>query len=219
MSTFPNLTSYLASEKLRLELFLRESDYLAGATRTLPMHISKGHLDSVAQSVQDAYRKKPLSVERVKEWVKGMAPEAALTEETERQISDIVENILNNIHRPRHNYDVKETVALMSKILAAMGSKSFFETDNGKLARLLVNYVATWHQIPVFTFEMQDRNAYNAMCSSEQSAQTYLIQKIQEAVFDRMGRLLPLVKDDNLTCEYDDGQGHRLFVEWHELYK
>lgn len=218
MLTPPNWPGYLAAEKGRLELFLRESDHLAGVSRTPPIQISKGHFAALSQSQIDAYRKRPLSVERVKEWVKGMSEGNVLTEENQNQLFEIVEKILNNVQRPRANFEVKETVTLMGWILSTMASTPLFEEDKGRLARLLVNYVATWHQVPVFTFEVQDLNSYQEMCSSEQKAKTYLSRKVQEAVFDHVGRLLTFKKDENNTSLYTDDAGHTLLVEWHALF-
>ena len=99
-----------------------------------------------------------------------------------------------------------------------------FADGNGRVGRLIANYIATFCQRPaiVFKSEMIERNEYYRAHKSPKTMARFMAMKIQEAIFGSIvsdGGLLFKVEDlSGATCRYESGDRKcREQYEWHSL--
>jgi Fic family protein len=92
-----------------------------------------------------------------------------------------------------------------------------FVDGNGRVGRLVLNYVATWCAVPIVIVRLAERSAYYQAHRSKLAMRVFIAGKIREAVFSVSGERLPLTGGDDRAAIYSAEDGESLVVEWHEL--
>lgn len=95
-----------------------------------------------------------------------------------------------------------------------------FVECNGRVGRLLANYIVMVFSYPLIIFKASERPDFIAIHQSEKSMRCYMGKKIQEAIFSEEGRILQLRENYGYSATYHNPMirdSEILTVEWHKL--
>lgn len=95
-----------------------------------------------------------------------------------------------------------------------------FADGNGRVGRLIANYIATFCHRPIIVFnsEMIEKNEYYRAHSSKEEMSCFMAKKIQEAIFRNGQIFIKTNKDESLTGFYQSRDGNdKILYEWHSL--
>ncbi len=95
-----------------------------------------------------------------------------------------------------------------------------FADGNGRLGRIVANYIATSCQRPIIVFEsdMIPRNRYYEAHDNSKQMVCFMAKKVQEVIFGLNHQLLFRKKTLGLTSIYESKDGHcQESYEWHSL--
>lgn len=94
-----------------------------------------------------------------------------------------------------------------------------FVDGNGRVGRLIANYVATLHQRPLIVFRAGERPAYYAAHRNKAAMRVFIADKIRERVRMWSGEIADREKSYGATDSYRTASGSGTLVEWHDLLR
>lgn len=221
-------------------------DYSDSAYQT----IDRGHFGAFLLSQQAAASGEPLSIKKIKEWQRLITteqrPYVPIDDEEVGHLRSpaLPKNVRIGSHIPpgyndvptlldaliertnevlknyKHMDDVSFSIFLGSTFLEFEKIHPFAD-GNGRVGRLIANYIATYYGRPIIVFnsEMIERNAYLRSHDSKEAMIIFMAQKIQEAVFGIDGKVLIRTKVlPGSSGEYvSEAGGQKTVVHWHHL--
>lgn len=138
-----------------------------------------------------------------------------------QQLDALIDTINERLRSPDQFQDDVKYCQFLGSVFQRFEEIHPFVDGNGRVGRLIVNYIATYCKRPLIIFrsESSERNEYNEAHKSSKAMIQYMAKKIQEVIFGLNGDLL--VKSDDLSgatsrykSTHDDYQE---LYEWHEL--
>ena len=181
--------------------FLSESNLLEGLPeikykKNLP---PEGYLGAFLIAKSEASKKTPLSAKRVEFWHSMMqnANNDNDSESNDQTISSIVDNINKRLDTLKTKHESSDIVTAIAESLHEFEKTQPFKKDNGRVARLVANYIAKFCRVPSLVFKNSEKELY-ASSIKEENASGFvklLKNKIREAVYDPMGNECTLIEE------------------------
>jgi hypothetical protein len=173
-----------------------------------------GHGAALMDSQKSAADRRPLHVEDITRWQNQLT--GSLSTVTSKALTELVEDINNNLG-PSRPSSIVDVVQLIADSLHRFHAINPFPSANGRLERLLANYIATFCAVPILIFRARERDQLADGFHDVVAMRLYVADKLREAVFDREGNLLLRDQAFGSTDSYRNPSGGTLLVEWHEL--
>ena len=211
--------------------FVTESDALAGIVG-ISYDERHGHLGAFLAAQRSARQGRGLTLEDLCNWQRAiaeeqqvhgypLAPQGAGSLRSPELAGDVAA-LLAELNANIATYAFRQTP--MSAVAAVIGDTHSrvsvvapFRFANGRVCRLLANYIASACRIPILVFRSTDEHAL-AEAGQRLDMRVLVARKIREAVFDRYGQLMRRVAEYGLSDRYRGPEGDtQLVVEWHEL--
>jgi hypothetical protein len=211
-------------QESQIAQFLTQSVKLLDANYASPADTKTGIYAAFLDSQTKAKERQKINLEDLVGWHAMIANELKIPVETLSPASTqktryILARFLDHLGQMTQLINPFLLVDTMAYLLHDFEQAAVFGAENGIVCRLLINYAATWCNIPIILFSTKEKEMYLAGVEDLKSARLYLSQKIREYVFDHRGNLLKRVSKGDLADDYEDEQGHHLRVEWHALHK
>lgn len=93
-----------------------------------------------------------------------------------------------------------------------------FVDGNGRVGRLIANFIATWYSVPILVFRASERPEFYSAHSNMAAMRCFMGKKLQEAVFNENGVIFLLDKHDGTQAIYrHPGIEKPMVIEWHNL--
>lgn len=227
---------------LRVIEFLTESSKIDNIQidYASPKHqkIRQGYFDAFIESQADARKKDPLNLRKIVHWqhmiadddttqLEGKVTSPLESEEVLSSLQDLLEKVNQSLAECKWYNDV-EFCKLLGNTLQQFTHLHPFpaEKENGRMARLLANYIATYCGKPLLVFKSTsaEKKAYQIAIASQEKMWIFIAQKIQEAVFSLNGELMfpsPSTKKEDtgrMGILYKSTSGNEeLLIQWHQL--
>ena len=184
--------------------------------------LDKGHFGAFILSQNRAKNYEPLTIPEIKKWQKLITEEQVLHNHhiEQKEIGHIrgpllQKNVRVGPHIPPHFSHVPTLLdSLVEEINESLKKNNFrddvefckflgssfqkfeaihpFADGNGRVGRLIANYIAAYCRRPIIVFEseMTERNEFYRAHDSEKKMWCFMAKKIQEAVFGTDGQIL-----------------------------
>lgn len=225
---------------LRAIEFLTESSKIddISINYTSPEHqtVGKGYFGAFIDSQADATKREPLNLHKIVHWQQMIADEdlskledPSYSESKEKNLSSL-SNLLIQVNQSleeRKWYDDAEFCKIVGNSLKEFTElHPFLDKENGKMARLIANYLATYCGKPLLVFKStsSEKDAYQIAIASPQGMWIFIAQKIQEAVYSLSGELMvpmPVSREEDKlrmsTMYKSTSSNEELLVQWHKI--
>jgi hypothetical protein len=134
----------------------------------------------------------------------------------------LVEDINEKLRDPETLKDDASYCRFLGEAFQRFESIHPFVDGNGRVGRLIANYIATYAGKPLIVFksEYRENNIYYKAHESPEAMAVFMAFKVQEAVFGINGQILIKRYASGLTGHYESIDGKtQEDVEWHPLFK
>lgn len=187
----------------------------------------RGHAGAFRDSQQLARTRTPLTPADVYRWQKLIAEETTRDAHPDKNIHaapvidafvEEVQQALRNATKDTEWKPSPVTVAtIVGDLFYRFESLRPFGVANGRTARILVSYLATYLGQPIIVFRLSDKSEYDAARRSAIAMRAFVGKKMCEARFDPMGRLMLYAGTSGDTDRYADHEGRRFLIQGDEL--
>lgn len=225
---------------------IKEIDYHDSAHRVL----NKGHFGAFVLSQESARKREPLTAKKIIEWQKMITeeqiPYGHVISQDEvgkirshslpknvrvgphvapdfSRVPTLFQHLVEDINEGLRK-ETQDDVILYCKFLGSsfqrFESIHPFTDGNGRVGRLLANYIATYYGKPIMIFESETtkKNKYYDAHTSERAMWCFMADKIQEAVFGFNGIMTRNGGVFSSTSRYQSDTGdEEISLHWHQL--
>lgn len=139
-------------------------------------------------------------------------------EEVPRKIENFVVD-LNRILNDTGRTEDSAVVEILGDAYQHFEAIHPFVDGNGRIGRILVNYLATWYGYPIIVFRASERTQFYEAHESKRRMRCFIGGKVMEAVTGFSGVLLRSGSIKYCQALYESADGHeRRIVQWHEIF-
>ncbi len=215
-----------------LQDFLHESDNLAGIKKEVKYPKStnskeKGHYGALLQAINSANKHELLNLKKIRDWQSLITEESGglkikQTSESDSELNTLIDKINLNLKSFwKNSPDTIEIANLMGEVLFEMGNKKLGLGSDGRVERIILNYINFSIDQPVVIFYSGDKDLYEQAMTNSYLAKTFIANKISEIVISPRGDLLKRISTPDLseaTYTYKSlASGEKMRIEWHSL--
>jgi hypothetical protein len=199
--------------------------------------VGQGYFGAFVDSQSDARKKEPLNLRKIVHWQEMIADEDLVkvkekeTKSTENEedfssLSSLITQINQSLIQAKWYDDVEFCKIVGNSLQQLTQLHPFPEKDNGRIARLIANYIATYCGKPLIVFKSTtgEKEAYQIAVASPEKMWIFIAQKIQEAVFSLDGTLMVPIPSkseedkERMGILYQSiSSDEKLLVQWHKL--
>lgn len=204
--------------------FLSESNKLEGLSeiqyeKNLP---PEGYLGAYLMVKHEAALKVPLSTKKIEQWYCLIQENDKTAADINQSLTSVIENINDRLESLRQNKESSEIVSAIGQSLYEVEKTKPFKKDNGRIARLIANYIAKFCRIPPLVFNSSEKESYLSAIEKDNASDfiQMIKSKIREVVYDQMGNEYFLKEDfGNSASYYCPDNNKTIIKEWHDLNK
>lgn len=204
-------------------VFIKESQEIAKPGASIDLTNTKlGHVAAFLKSQSlGKEHMVPYSSETFEEWEKLIQMECPGTALTENGAAELYEFTRQKLNGTKRVIDDIEYCHLITDFFQKCHQLGVLQ--DGRLARLVVNYIATYYKRPILQFEssLDSINQFNQALEDKKTLFSLMVQKIKKAIIGVNGELLINSSNDpnNIKPIYESsgGSGYRQQVLWHKL--
>lgn len=136
------------------------------------------------------------------------------------QFYRVVKDINSNLSKHPSFFgpaDDAESVKAIADPLFSFHKIQPFSEANGRLERLLTNYIAAWCHFPVIVFRPEENDNLITSFDGIKTLRLFFVNKIREAVYNQ-GNIMVQKSSDPLNSFYENND-QKLEIQWNNLIR
>lgn len=184
----------------------------------------KGHYGALLQAFQNGRRHLMVSgqdLERWHQWILDEQEEHGLgvprLPVKKKAQMVFLQTLQNRLQSARPSIDEVNLVNLIADTIHDFLSHKIFPTGNGRIARLLVNYLCAWGLHPPIVFHESEKQELKQSETDENRLRLYIAKKLRESIYNQQGQLLHFASGTLLNATFVGKDGKKLIVQWNDL--